>query len=80
MCYYDYLQNPNPLSFMIKPTTSPEIKDIISKIDTSEGTGSYNISQRLIKSVKTSISTPLPNLFNMSFIEGQCQVFRNYHW
>ena len=60
---------------MIKPTTPPEIEDIISKIATSKGTGPYSISQQLIKSVKTSISTQLPNLFNMSFIEGQWPSF-----
>ena len=29
--YYAYLKNPNPLSFMVNPTTPPEIEDIYLK-------------------------------------------------
>ena len=60
---------------MIKSTVPNEIEDIISSLDTSKSTGPNSIPQILIKSIKKSLSTPLSNLFNLSFSEGQCPDF-----
>ena len=73
--YQSYLKDPNPLSFMMTPTSPVEVEDIISKFDTSKKTGPNSIPQPLLKSIKKSISTPLSNLFNMSFSEGDCPSF-----
>ena len=73
--YKSYLKNPNPFSFMIKPTFPGEIEDIISNFDTNKSTGPNSVTQQLLKLIKTSISTPLSNMFNLSFSEGRCPNF-----
>ena len=73
--YLSYLKKPNSLSFMMMPTSPAEIEDIITKLDTNKKTGPNSLPQQILKSIKKSISTPLSNLFNMSFSEGQCPNF-----
>ena len=73
--YKSYLKNPNPFSFMMKPTFPGEIEDIISNFDTNKSTGPNSVTQQLLKLIKTSISTPLSNMFNLSFSEGRCPNF-----
>ena len=73
--YLSYLKNPNPLSFMMTPTSPVEVEDIITKLDTSKKTGPNSLPQTLLKSIKKHISTPLSNLFNMSFSAGECPSF-----
>ena len=60
---------------MLKQTSISEIEEIISKLDTTKGTGPNSIPQELLKSIKSSIAKPLSNLFNMSFSEGKCPSF-----
>ena len=69
------MKNPNPHSFMMKPTSPDEIEDIISKVNTSKKTGPNSIPQPLLQSVKKSIAIPLSNMFNMSFTAGVCPSF-----
>ena len=38
-------------------------------------TGPNSVTQQLLKLIKTSISTPLSNMFNLSFSEGRCPNF-----
>ena len=73
--FHTYLKKSNPKSFMIKPTTPAEVEDIISKIDTSKSVGPNSIPNQLIQSISKSISTPLANIFNNSFINGVCPEF-----
>ena len=73
--YKAFLKNPNPHSFMMKPTSPEEIEDIISKFNTSKKTGPNSIPQTIFQSIKKHISIPLCNMFNMSFQAGQCPNF-----
>ena len=70
--FYHYLKDPNTKTFMIKPTTTQEIEDTISNIDTSKSTGPNSIPNSLLHSIRNSISTPLSIMFNKSFSKGQC--------
>ena len=72
---YAYLKNPNPNTFMIKPTSPAEIEDIITSIDTTKSVGPNSIPNQLLQAIKKSISTPLANLFNNSFLNGRCPEF-----
>ena len=69
--YHAYLKNPNPNSFMITPTTTNEIIDIISNIDPSKSVGPNSIPNQLLQSVKHAIAKPLANIFNRSFQDGK---------
>ena len=73
--FYAYLKNPNPNTFMIKPTSPAEIEDIITSIDTTKSVGPNSIPNQLLQAIKKSISTPLANLFNNSFLNGRCPEF-----
>ena len=73
--FHAYLKSPNSKSFMIKPTTPEEIEDIITKLDISKSVGPNSIPNQLIKLIKKSISIPLANMFNSSFINGTCPEF-----
>ena len=73
--YHAYLKNPNPNSFMITPTTTNEIIDIISNIDPSKSVGPNSIPNQLLQSVKHAIAKPLANIFNRSFQVGSCPTF-----
>ena len=69
------MKNPNPQSFMMKPTSPAEVEDTVSKLDTNKKTGPNSLPQPILQSIKKSISIPLSNLFNMSFEAGQCPSF-----
>jgi hypothetical protein len=73
--YKAFLKNPNPHSFMMKPTTPEKIEDIISKFNTSKKTGPNSVPQPIFQSIKKHIEIPLCNRFNMSFQAGQCPSF-----
>ena len=60
---------------MMTQTSPVEVEDIITKLDTSKKTGPNSLPQTLLKSIKKHISTPLSNLFNMSFSSGECPSF-----
>ena len=66
-----YLKNSNPYTFMTSPTTPQEIEDIIMVSDTSKSTGPNSIPNRILKEIRTSISTPISNLCNNSFATGK---------
>ena len=70
-----YLKNPNPKSFMMTPASNSEIIDIISNMDTSKSVGPNSIPNQLIHAIKHSISTPLANIFNCSFLSGNFPEF-----
>ena len=65
----------DPNTFMIKPTSPAKIEDIITSIDTTKSVGPNSIPNQLLQAIKKSISTPLANLFNNSFLNGHCPEF-----
>ena len=67
-----YLKKPNPHTFLTKPTTPYEIEDIIRSFDTSKSSGPYSIPNKIIKLISNSISVPISNLCNHSFVTGIC--------
>ena len=62
-------------TFMIKPTTPTEIEDMIAKLDKSKSVGPNSIPNKLIQSIRKSISIPLSNMFNSTFINGTYPEF-----
>ena len=63
-----YIQNipPNPKSIFLSPTSKEEIERLIEGLQNKKSSGHDNISNLLLKELKTAISTPLDILFNKS--------------
>ena len=70
--FTQYLKNTNPHTFMTKPTTPNEIEDIIRSFDASKSAGPNSIPNKIIKQISMSISIPISNLCNHSFMTGIC--------
>ena len=67
-----YIKNilPNPKSMFLRPTTQQEIEKLIDKLENKSSSGHDDISNRLLKKLKTSISAPLQTIFNKSLMTG----------
>ena len=63
----DYIDRHISERFYIFPTTSIEIENEISALNSSKATGPYSIPMNLLKVLKHMISKPLEILFNVSF-------------
>ena len=68
--YIAYLTRPQCTSFYINPTTTKEIEEEISKLNTNKASGPYSIPVKLLKILTTVLSYPLNYLFNLSFSSG----------
>ena len=68
--FTDYLKKPNSENFIIAPTTSDEISDLIHNLKSSKSVGPYSIPTRIMKISKEIISLPLSQLINDSISKG----------
>ncbi|XP_065652796.1 uncharacterized protein LOC136080115 [Hydra vulgaris] len=68
--FSDYLSNPNPNSFFIKPTDEYEIKIIMDSLDPCKSSGPNSIPIKILKLLRNEISIIFSNIFNISFSKG----------
>ena len=54
----------------LKATTVPEIDTLIKQLPNKSSHGHDNISNTMLKSLRTSITFSLCHIFNASFLEG----------
>ena len=54
----------------MSPVLKSEIEYEIGKLKSSKATGSFSIPINLLKTAKSSLSTPLEIIFNLSFLTG----------
>ena len=68
-----YINNiiPNPNTIYIQPTTKQEVERLIDGLKNKNSSGYDDITNNLLKGIKTAISTPLEILFNMSLSTGE---------
>ncbi len=66
----NYLENKNPNSFFVAPSTAYEISDIIGLLKTSKSVGPNSIPIKLLKILSIHISFPLSQIINESFHTG----------
>ena len=59
-----------PNSFFMSPVLKSEIECEIGKLKSSKATGPFSIPINLLKTAKSSLSTPLEIIFNLSFLTG----------
>ena len=57
-------------SFFLSPTDKYEIVNIISSLDSNKSAGPNNLPTKILKLLKSYISTQLSNIFNISFSTG----------
>ena len=60
----------NTNSIFLAPTTSAEIRTLISKLPNKKSSGFDNIDNIILKEIKDCISTKLAEIFNLSMLEG----------
>ena len=68
--YTDYLTEPVRDHFILIPTNTEEIKDIIKTLNIRTSIGRSSIPTRLLKQFSKEISIPLEKLINLSFETG----------
>ena len=68
--FTDYLKKLNSENFIIAPTTSDEISDLIHNLKSSKSIGPYSIPNKIMKISKEIISLPLSQLINDSISKG----------
>ena len=70
--FNQYLQNilQSPSSMYMTPTSILEIERLIDKLPNKTSKGNDNISNMLLKTLKSSISKPMEIIFNRSIAEG----------
>ena len=64
--FTDYLEKPNSENFIIAPTTTEEISDLIHNLKSSKSVDPYSIPTKIKKISKKIISLPLSQLINDS--------------
>ena len=64
------MKKPNHENFIIVPTTSDEISDLIHNLKSSKSVGPYSIPTKIMKISKEIISLPLSQLINDSISKG----------
>ena len=57
-------------SIVLSPTTTPEIEKLISGLPNKQSCGHDEISNTMLKALKTSLSFLLCHIFNQSLLEG----------
>jgi len=68
--FRQYLKRLNTNKFIIKPTDSKEIEQIIKEFDTSKSVGPNSLPPKVLKLISSLISKPLADICNKSFITG----------
>ena len=67
--FTDYLKKPNSENFIIAPTISDKISDLIHSLKSSKSVGPYSIPTKIMK-ISKEISLPLFQLINDSISKG----------
>ena len=62
---------PNPKTIYIQPTTKQEVEKLINGLENKNSSGYDEITNNLLKGIKTTISTPLEIIFNISLSTGE---------
>ena len=65
-----FMRNSTLNSFYIKRVTSEEVSEEIDKLNPSKSTGPYSIPTNILILIKDLISSPLEQIFNLSFETG----------
>ena len=65
-----YLSPRIPYSFLIAPTTSQEVFDLIGTLDDSKSSGPSAIPTKFLIMARNEISMPFSDICNLSFTEG----------
>ena len=70
--FNQYLRNipNNPISMFMSPTSRTEIEKLIDKLPNKTSKGHDDISNILLKRIKSTISHPLEIIFNKSIQDG----------
>ena len=68
--YTDYLTEPTRNTFILTPTNTEEIEDIIKNVNIRKSIGPNSIPTRLLKQVSMEVSIPIEKLINLSFETG----------
>ena len=68
--YFDKIRLNNK-SLFLEPTTAIEVKKLITNLPNKKSSGHDEISNILLKEMKTNISAPLANIFNSSLTKGE---------
>ena len=66
----EFLQHPNENSFLLRPTSSDEITNLILSLNESKSVGPNGLSTKILKLLKNDVSLQLTNKFNLSFSTG----------
>ena len=69
--YQTYLKNKSQPSFFMEPTDPGEVQQIITSLKPKNSAGHDNISSKVLKYLKTSISIPISHIINKSLISGK---------
>ena len=68
--FSDFLKNRSNISFFVSPTDKTEIENGISSLDSNKSFGPNSIPTKILKLLKSYISSQLSELFNISFSSG----------
>ena len=68
--YKDFLKNPNPKTMFLSQVSPSEVLECLNSLDTSKANGPASIPAKALNLIKAEISTPLAEIFNMSFNTG----------
>ena len=68
--YTDYLTEPTTNTFILTPTNTEEIEDIIKTLNIRKSIGPNSIPTKLLKQFSKEISIPIEKLINLSFETG----------
>ena len=68
--YTDYLTEPITDSFILTPTNTEEVEDIIKTLNIRKSVGPNSIPIKLLKQFSKEISVPIEKLINLSFETG----------
>ena len=73
--FTNYLKKPNFVNFIMAPTTSDEISDLIHNLKSNKSVGPSSIPTKILKISKEIISLPLSPLINYSISKGSFPNF-----
>ena len=65
--FSDFLKNRFDISFFVSPTDKAEIENVIPSLDSNKSVECNSIPTKILKILKTYISSQLSDIFNISF-------------
>ena len=66
--YSEYLDNPNPNTFLFHPCDSVEVENFINDLNISKASGPNGIPTKILHMISSEISLPLSTIFNIAII------------